>query len=81
MSTKLALRLCSLFTRTRGGLSVKLSSDKFAKAVYMSVPDHDGFFSDNFFNLAPGREVTVEFRSRKPLLVEEFRERLHIRCV
>jgi beta-mannosidase len=65
----------------RGGFSVKLSTDKFAKAVYLSVAEHDGFFSDNFFNLAPGREITVQFRSREPLSIEEFKERLQIRSV
>lgn len=73
--------IASEVTRTRDGFSVKLSSDKFAKAVFLSVPDHDGFFSDNFFNLAPGREVTVVFRSRHPLSVEQLRERLDIRSV
>jgi len=66
---------------TRGGFSVKLSTDKFAKAVYLSIPDHDGFFSDNYFNLVPGREVTVEFHSRVPLSLKDFRERLQIRSV
>ncbi len=45
--------------KERGKFIVKVTSDKFAKAVYLAVPDHDGFFSDNFFNLAPGREMTV----------------------
>jgi len=45
------------------------------------VAEHDGFFSDNYFNLAPGREMSVEFRSKKPLTVEQFKERLNIRSV
>lgn len=65
----------------RGGFNVKLSTDKFAKAVYLSVAEHDGFFSDNFFNLAPGREIAVEYRSREPLTLEQFKERLQIRSV
>jgi beta-mannosidase len=65
----------------RGGYSVKVSSNKFAKAIYLAVAQHDGFFSDNFFNLAPGRTVTVEFRSREPLSLKEFQERLQIRSV
>jgi beta-mannosidase len=65
----------------RGAFSVNLTTDKFAKAVYLSVAEHDGFFSDNFFNLAPGREVTVHFRSRKPLSLEQFKQRLQIRSV
>ena len=65
----------------RGTFRIKLSTDKFAKAVYLAVPDHDGFFSDNYFNLAPGREMVVEFRSRRPLSLDEFRKRLQIRSV
>jgi len=68
-------------TRTRGGFSVKLTTDKFAKAVYLAVAEKDGFFSDNYFNLAPGKEVTVEFHSRGPLSLEQFKERLQIRSV
>ena len=68
-------------TRTRDGFSVKLTTDKFAKAVYLAVAEHDGFFSDNYFNLAPGKEVTVEFRSPEPLTLEQFKERLQIRSV
>jgi beta-mannosidase len=73
--------ITSEVTQIRGGLSVKLKTDKFAKAVYLAVTDHDGFFSDNYFNLAPGREVTVEFRSRAPLSPEQFRNRLQVRSV
>jgi beta-mannosidase len=67
--------------RTRNGFSVKLTSDKFAKAVYLTVPEHDGFFSDNYFNLAPGRGMTVEYRSRAPLSLEEFKQQLQVRSM
>jgi beta-mannosidase len=73
--------IISEVTRIRGGFSVKLTTDRFAKAVYLSVAEHDGLFSDNFFNLAPGREMTVEFRSREPISVEQLKERLQIRSV
>ena len=73
--------ITSEVVRTRSGFSVKLSSDKFAKAVYLAVPEHDGFFSDNYFNLAPGREMTVEFRSRIPLSLEDFKQRLQVRSM
>jgi len=73
--------ITSEVSRIRGGYSVKLTTDKFAKAVYLSVAEQDGFFSDNFFNLAPGREVNVEFRSRELLTIEQFHERLRIRSV
>jgi len=73
--------LTSDVVRTRTGFSIKISSDKFAKAVYLAVPEHDGFFTDNYFNLAPGREVTVEFHSGVPISLKEFQERLQIRSV
>jgi len=73
--------ITSEVVRTRSGFSIKISSDKFAKAVYLAVPEHDGFFSDNYFNLAPGREMTVEFRSRVALSLRELQERLQIRSV
>ena len=64
-----------------GKFVIKVSADKFAKAVYLAVPDHDGFFSDNFFNLAPGRDMTVQYRSRTPISVDDFRKRLQVRSV
>ena len=67
--------------KDRGKFVIKISTDKFAKAVYLAVPEHDGFFSDNYFNLAPGRDVTVQFRSSAPMTVEEFRSRLQVRSV
>jgi beta-mannosidase len=65
----------------RGRFSIKLEWDKFAKAVYLSVPDRDGFFSDNYFNLSIKRDKIVEFRSRVPMSLAEFRKRLQIRSV
>lgn len=65
----------------RGGFQVKVTADKFAKAVYLSLAEYEGFFSDNFFNLAPGREMTVEFHSRAPLSLAEFQQRLQIRSM
>ena len=65
----------------RGGFQVKVTADNFAKAVYLSLAEYEGFFSDNFFNLAPRREMTVEFHSRAPLSLAEFQQRLQIRSM
>ncbi|HEX3250227.1 MAG TPA: glycoside hydrolase family 2 protein, partial [Pyrinomonadaceae bacterium] len=73
--------ITSEVTPLRGGFRVKIAADKFAKAVYLSVAEHDGFFSDNFFNLAPGRGMTVEFHSRAPVSLAEFQQRLQIRSM
>jgi beta-mannosidase len=79
--TKPAITTEVVGAKERGKFVIKVSADKFAKAVYLAVPDHDGFFSDNFFNLAPGREMTVQFRSRAPISLDEFRKRLQVRSV
>jgi beta-mannosidase len=79
--TKPAITTEVVAAKERGKFAIKLSADKFAKAVYLAVPDHDGFFSDNYFNLAPGRDMTVEFRSRAPLSLDEFTTRLRVRSV
>jgi beta-mannosidase len=66
---------------TRRGFKITLTSDKFAKAVYLSLPGADGFFSDNYFDLLPGQKMEVEFRSRAPLTLSDFRNRLKVRSM
>jgi len=66
---------------TRGGFRVTVNSDKFAKAVYLSIDDPDGSFSDNYFDLIPGKPVAVEYQGRAPFPLRDFRERLTIRSM
>jgi beta-mannosidase len=40
-------------------LEVTLSSDKLIKNLFLSVKDFPGHFSDNYFDLLPGEQVTV----------------------
>ncbi|MGH9905639.1 MAG: glycoside hydrolase family 2 protein [Pyrinomonadaceae bacterium] len=68
-------------TPTRGGFKIVLASDKFARAVYLSVPNHDGVFSDNYFDLLPGRKVTIDYRKRTPISANEMRKNLKIRSL
>jgi beta-mannosidase len=67
--------------RARGGFTVTLKSDRFARAVYLSAEGADGAFSDNYFDLIPGREVKVEFRARRTVSPEEFRAKLKARTL
>jgi beta-mannosidase len=67
--------------RSRGGFTVTVKSDKFARAVYLSAEGLDGSFSDNYFDLIPGKEVKVEFRVRRTVSPEEFRARLKARTL
>jgi len=66
--------------RVRNGYKLTLTSDKFAKAVYLSNKT-EGFFSDNYFDLFPGKPVEVEFRTRVNIPVEEFRDQVKIRSM
>ncbi len=65
----------------RGGFRVTVTSDKFADAVYLSVNDAAGSFSDNYFDLIPGKSIAVEYHPGAPLSLNQFRERLKIRSM
>jgi beta-mannosidase len=64
---------------TRAGFKLTLYADKFARAVYLSAPG--GSFTDNYFDLIPGRRVEVEFRTGRAIGVKEFRSQLKIRTL
>ncbi|HEY8228075.1 MAG TPA: glycoside hydrolase family 2 protein [Pyrinomonadaceae bacterium] len=66
---------------TRGGFKLTLSSDKLARAVYLSAPGYRGSFRDNYFDLIPGRAVEVDFHTTEPIKLSEFRDRLKIRTL
>ena len=68
-------------TPTRTGFRITLTSDKFARAVYLSAPNYKGFFEDNYFDLIPGRKVEVEFRTSRAIGPSEFRRQLRIRTL
>jgi beta-mannosidase len=65
----------------RGGFELTVKSDKFAKAVYLSVADHDGSWSDNYFDLVPGKPVVIQYRARASLTLNDLRRRLTIRSM
>jgi len=61
-----------------GQLFVRLQTSKFAKTVYLSSPGIKGRFSDNFFDLVPGRSYEVGFISDQPIGAEELQLALKI---
>ena len=70
--------------RVAGGgraLAVTVESDKLARGVRLSAGGLEGAFGDNFFDLLPGRAVTVEFRPRGPVSAAELRRRLKVRSL
>jgi beta-mannosidase len=68
-------------TQSAKGLFVSLTTDKFARAVYLSIDKIDGSFSDNYFDLVPGQTVQVELKTRQPVKKSEVEEKLKIRSL
>jgi beta-mannosidase len=62
------------------GFNITLSTDKFAKDVYLSGFT-TGFFADNYFNLMPGKNMEIKYRTNQKMSVEEFRKMLKVRSL
>jgi beta-mannosidase len=75
------VQISTVLTRTRSGFKITVASDKFARAVYLTVENEGGTFSDNYFDLLPGVNVEVEFRARGPIALNDFRRRLKLRSL
>ena len=60
------------------GFSLTLSSDQFAKDVFLSLDSAEGFFTDNYFDLIPGRPVEISFRSKERILIDSFKKNLRM---
>ncbi|BDD12771.1 beta-mannosidase (plasmid) [Fulvitalea axinellae] len=58
------------------GCVITLDTDVLARNVYLAVPNEDGFFSDNYFNIIPGH--TREIHLRTKLEPEVVRKKLKI---
>lgn len=63
------------------GFKIILSSDKIAKAVFLSGLREEGVFEDNYFNLIPGKKKEIEFRAARKMTAEEFRRKLRVRSL
>ena len=62
--------------KAEGGYDVTLKSDVFARGVFMSLSGIDNFFEDNYFDLLPGKEVTINVKTDLSLSV--FKEQLKV---
>jgi beta-mannosidase len=58
------------------GFEVSLASDKFARAVFLSLSGSDYFFEDNYFDILPGQ--TVKVRVKTALTEAEFNRQLRV---
>ncbi|MDE7115132.1 MAG: glycoside hydrolase family 2 protein [Muribaculaceae bacterium] len=62
--------------KAQGGYDVTVSTDVFARGVFMSLDGIDNFFSDNYFNILPGGCRTIHVTT--PLDEMTFRSQLKI---
>jgi beta-mannosidase len=59
-----------------GGYEVTLSTDNFARAVFMSIDGIDNFFGNNYFDILPGQTESVMVKTS--LSQPEFEKQLKI---
>lgn len=58
------------------GYDLEIGADTFLRGVFFSLEGIDNFFSDNYFNVLPGR--TRKIHVRTPLGEKDFREQLKV---
>ena len=71
--------LTTTVTPVGDGYDVKISTDRFARAVFLKIKGIDNFFSDNYFDMLPNTSRTIHVRSSKNL--ETFRKELETTCL
>ncbi len=49
--------------RNSDGYGLKLTTNKYAKDVYLSFNNEKGFFTDNYFDLFPGEDKVIELKT------------------
>ncbi|MCD7937941.1 MAG: glycoside hydrolase family 2 protein [Tannerellaceae bacterium] len=47
-----------------GGYKVTIESDVYARGVFLSIEGIDNFFSDNYFDLLPGKPATITIHTK-----------------
>jgi beta-mannosidase len=62
--------------KTNDGCEVSLTSSKYAKDVYLSFDNIDGFFTDNYFDLMPGIGKKITFKTKEQ--VDDFTGKLKV---
>ncbi len=71
-----AVTITKNIKRNSGGYEIQLTSDKFARAVFMSINGIDNFFENNYFDILPGETVTVKVNTN--ISLSDFNDQLKI---
>lgn len=62
-----------------GGYEMIITTDKFARAVCLSIADNESAYSDNYFDIQPNGHVKIQVMTR--LTKEEFHDSLRLTCL
>ncbi len=62
--------------RNGDGYDVTIGTDIFARGVFLSLDGIDNFFSDNYFDILPGKSKTIHVTT--PLAEADFRNQLKV---
>ena len=76
-----APRIDATVETRHGALVVSLVSSTLARHVALATDADEGRFSDNYFDLVPGRRVEVTFAPKGPLTAEQLRKTLVVRDI
>ncbi len=68
------------FAPSANGYRIKISSDKVAKAAYLSGYT-GGFFADNYFDLIPNKPLETEFKTNRKMSEDELKNKLQVRSL
>ena len=63
---------------TERGFDITFSTVNLSKNIYVTADGVEGFFSDNFFDLLPGEEVTIKFSTDEQISADELYEMLEV---
>lgn len=63
------------------GFQITLAADRFASHVFLAADEYEGFFTDNYFHLVPGRPVTVAFQTKASIALADFERRLQVKSL
>jgi beta-mannosidase len=62
-----------------GGIRITLQSDRLVRGVYLSSPDQEEFYSDNYFDILPGIPLEIDYFGT--YTAEELKEKLNIKSL
>jgi len=69
----------SEITQIKNGFEIEISTKKKKKSVYLSLPNGDDEFSDNFFDVLPNEKVKIKLNTT--LSIKELKSKLIVRTL